>query len=337
MRRRVVFILIVLLVPLAVSFWLRRSTQPTIARLAARAPLPAGAPLLNRVEPLPPAALPAAPAGAQAREPLPPLPASLHDTEIDGDLVVDGGGRFVVTVETRRLFDYFLSATGEEPDDVIVERIRAVIDDRLPPGAAAQARQLLDRYMDYRARARVLFESGDEAEDLEKRLDLVRDLRRRVFGDEDARALFHDDEERAHFAAEAQRRLADPNLTQDQRRMAVEDLETQMPESLRADRDAALGPARLARDESALRNAGGSPEEIRALRESRFGKEAADRLEELDRKRAEWQQRLDAYRNERAAIEADPSLSPEQRRQRLEDLRASRFDEREAMRVEVQD
>lgn len=334
MRRRVVLILIVLLTPLAALLWMRRTRQPATARLADRAPLSAGMPSAPRVDLPAAAALPPAAAGARPRQPLPPLPASLHDTDVDGDLVVDADGRFVVTVETRRLFDYFLSATGEESDDVIVERIRAVIDDRLPPAAAVQAKQLLDRYMDYRARARVLFESGDDTDDLDHRLELVRDLRRRVFGDEDARALFHDDEERAQFAAEARRRLADPNLTGDQRRTALEDLEAQMPEGLRADRDAALGPARLAQDESALRQAGGSPEEIRALRESRFGKEAADRLEDLDRRRAEWQQRLAAYQSERDAIEADTSLSPEERRQRVDALRLSRFDEREAMRVQ---
>src|SRR5882724_6410971 len=50
-------------------------------------------------------------------------PRSLRGTRIDGGLVVDADGRFVATIDARRLFDYFLTASGEVPADLLRARI----------------------------------------------------------------------------------------------------------------------------------------------------------------------------------------------------------------------
>src|SRR5262245_46940633 len=63
------------------------------------------------VRPAHAAASPAAPSGASDS---PPLPGSLQGTDEDGALRVDEAGDLVVGPEVLRLFDYYLSATGEE-------------------------------------------------------------------------------------------------------------------------------------------------------------------------------------------------------------------------------
>jgi lipase chaperone LimK len=68
-----------------------------------------------------------------------------------------------------------------------------------------------------------------------------------------------------------------------------------------------------------------------------FPPEAADRLEALDRARADWDARIASYREARAAIEADSSLAAEARAQAIEDLIAARFTGPERMRVAALD
>jgi len=105
---------------------------------------------------------------------------------------------------------------------------------------------------------------------------------------------------------------------------------------VRTARDAATAP-QLARDAAALRAAGGSPEEVQALREREVGGEAAARLAELDQRRAAWQARVDAYRHERLAIAADAALDAAERDAALEDLRARHFSGTELARIRALD
>src|SRR4030095_1228876 len=103
----------------------------------------------------------ARPAGAGERgtEAPPSRPASLRGTSVDGGLAADAAGHFVPTPDARRFFEYFFTASGEEPEATIVARIRAAIDRRLAPDAAREAERLLERYLDYRARARAYAEA----------------------------------------------------------------------------------------------------------------------------------------------------------------------------------
>jgi lipase chaperone LimK len=103
------------------------------------------------------------------------------------------------------------------------------------------------------------------------------------------------------------------------------------------EREQALAPLRLWQDEQALRAKGATPEEIRALRERRFGKEAADRLMDLDRQRAEWQDRLDAYHHERQRILSDPRLSEDERSKALRDLMTGSFTPPKRIRLQALD
>jgi lipase chaperone LimK len=264
-------------------------------------------------------------------------PDSLQDTAIDGALAVDGDGRLLVTPEVRRFFDYFFVATGEEDDDRIRARIEAEIRARLHGPARDAALALLDRYLDYRERGRALAATATLGAEPTARVEALRRLRRESFGEQDAAALFADEEAALAVAAEQRRIAADPGLSDDERAARLAALEAQLPQAVREARAAVTAPLRLARDEAALREIGGSAEEIRALREQVVGRAAADRLAALDQRRAEWQARVDTYRQERAAIDADPSLAAEQRETALEALRASHFRDPELPRIRALD
>jgi lipase chaperone LimK len=286
----------------------------------------------------------AAPAAASREEPPPragtppreDLPASLRGTAVDGDLLLDPGGRFVPGPEALVLFDYFLAATGEEPEERIRSRIVAEIRRRLPPQAAAEAEALLERYLAYRAEAAALFAAESAPADPERRFQLVRELRRKVFGAGLAAALFGEEERVVALDVERRRIARDETLDAGERARRLEALEAQLPEAERSARREARAALELRAAEAALRAAGAGPAEIAAERERRFGPEAAARLAALDLRRAEWDARVAAYRAERDALRAR-GLEAEESAAALEALRDARFQGPERLRIEALD
>jgi lipase chaperone LimK len=123
----------------------------------------------------------------------PPLPRSLLGTVADGDLSVDDEGRFVADARALRLFDYFLSAEGEEPAARIRERVAEAAQQRLPAEEAVRALALFDRYLLYRV---ALADSLTHVArgDLRGALATVHELRIDRFGPDDAARLFGADE-----------------------------------------------------------------------------------------------------------------------------------------------
>jgi len=302
---------------------------------------------LRRQAVLPPPVASAPPVQVAAREEarssagprdgvLPPPPPSLADTTPDGDLAVDANGHLAPNPAALRLFDYYLAAAGEEPPDVIRARIVAEIGRRVDEPAAGEAVALLDRYLAYRAEAERLATEGAAPADLERRLQWVRELRRRHFGADTAAALFGEEERLAENALARRRVASDPALAPEERERRMEALEAELPESVRESRRLARAIADSKREVDALRARGASDAEVWAARERRFGPEAADRLAALDVRRAGWQRRLDAYRAERDALLRDPELAPlapAEREARLEALRAVHFTPEERLRV----
>jgi len=264
-------------------------------------------------------------------------PASLRDTDVDGSLAVDADGHLLISPALRRFFEYFFVASGEESVDRIRQRIESAIDARLSGAAQGEAIDLLDRYVSYRERGRSLAESEPPVGDLMARVEALRRLRRDSFGEHDAAALFADEEAVLAIAAAQHRIAADATLSEDERAAQLAALEAELPEPARSARAAVAAPLRLAREEAALRAAGGSPAEIQALREQAVGSEAAERLAGLDQRHAEWQARVGAYHQERAAIDADASLGGAQRDAALEALRGRHFSGPELVRIRALD
>jgi lipase chaperone LimK len=294
------------------------------------APVAASAPAVTR-PPAPPLAPPPVAAAS------PPLPASLEGTDVDGDLRVDADGRFVPGPEALVLFDYFLSATGEEPGEAIRARIVDEIRRRLPPGAAAEAEALLERHLDYRAAGAELFADPELARaDVERRFQLIRELRRESFGADVAAALFAEEERTVAIDLERRRVLQQPGLDAAERARRLAALDEQLPEAVRTARRESMAALELRAAEAELRAAGASPAEIQEERERRFGPEAALRLAALDERRSAWGQRVAAYRAARDTLRAE-GWPPEEYTERLSELRAAHFQEAERLRIEALD
>jgi lipase chaperone LimK len=295
------------------------ATARTVSRREAAPPAVTAAPSSRRD----------APAPAPAR-PVRALPRSLRDTDVDGALRVDAEGNLLLGPEVLSLFDYFLTATGEEPAEVIQARIVAAIRERVDARAAEQAIALLGRYLDYRASdrdPRVAPEAEPAA-----RLAMLEELRRDRFGEPAASQLFGSEEREAEVAIEEGRVAADTTLSAEEREARIHEAEATLPDAVREARAEARRPLREQAEEQAMRAAGAMDEEIQAHRVATVGVDAAERLAELDRRRVEWKRRVDGFRDAREGIEATVS-DPGRRRAAEEALLGRDFTPEERLRV----
>ncbi|APR82407.1 lipase modulator protein [Minicystis rosea] len=262
-----------------------------------------------------------------------PLPGSLQGTIEDGALREDAAGDLVIGPEVLRLFDYYLSTTGEESAAAIRKRIEAAIHRKLGEGRAAKtAIDLLNRYLGYREGSRGMAATG---EDLGGRLDALKQLRRAHFGDF-ADKLFGEEEQAAAVAVAQHRVHQDDSLSAADRERRLSELEARLPETVREARAAALEPMREAAEEASMRAAGASDADVHAYRVATVGDEAADRLAALDAERAAWKARLTAFREARAALEqSEPD--PGRRSAAIQRLLDRSFSPTEQIRVEAAD
>ena len=261
------------------------------------------------------------------------LPGSLDGTQPDGDVSADAAGHLVIDIELRRLFDYFLAASGEEPIAVIRARIIAVLRKRLASPAAEEAIAILDRYLAYRDAARQLTTPASAAAGL----DQLHDLRGKWLPPAVVTAFFSDEETAIHAALARRDALADPALSPADRDRRLAEIEARIPASVREARAAAMAPVNELARETELRAAGASDPQIAALRTAALGADAATRLAELDRAHAAWDARLARFRAERAALYADRTIDDAERRRRVDDLLARSFTAAERIRVETLD
>lgn len=267
----------------------------------------------------------ASPRPAEAAPPA-DLPPSLSGTEVDGGLDVGPDGHLIVGPRVIALFDYFLSATGEESDAALRARIEAHAREQLDEPALGEALGLLDRYMAYREAGKTL--RIPDGADAAGRLEAVRELRRTHFGDA-ADALFGEDERAAEVAVAKSRVVQDPGLSPDERADLLAAADTRLPEAAREARARATSVLDLRADEAALRADGADEAAISRYRASKLGPEAAGRLDALDRERAAFQARIEAFRRERdlrCNKLADPAACEA-------GLLESSFDARERVRV----
>jgi lipase chaperone LimK len=289
---------------------------------------PASAPVPARA-PGPPEKAAAQPPRAAAPRPAEPpadLPPSLAGTEIDGALDVGPDGHLVIGPRVLALFDYFLSATGEETDATLRARIEAHARAQLEDPALGEALDLLDRYMAYREAGRTLsIPNNAPAAD---RLEAVRRLRRTHFGDA-AAALFGEDERAAEVAIAKSQIVQDPALSPDDRDARLAAADSRLPEASRAAHTHATSVLDLRADEAALRADGADEAAISRYRASQLGPEAAARLDALDRERAAFKARIEAFRKARdlqCSKLTDPAACEAA-------LLESSFDARERIRV----
>lgn len=260
---------------------------------------------------------------------------SLRGTEVDGQLMVDEHGALVLDEQLRHLFDYFYTTVGEVSFDAASEAIREHLRATLRQPALDQALDLLLSYIDYKTALADLerqFPVVADLDGLRAREEAVQRLRASLFSIEAHEAFFGAEEAYNQFTLQRLAILNDPQLSAADKAERVEALRNDLPDDMQA----LLVPQlhhQLSDETAALLASGGDAHALRELRMSIVGPEATGRLEELDRERVQWQQRLEAFQAERQAILAFSGMADTDKQAAIDRLLQDGFAPSEQLRI----
>jgi lipase chaperone LimK len=266
------------------------------------------------------------------------LPSSLAGTSVPaGWARVDSTGALIPTPELRQMFEYYLSALGEESLQQLVTRIENTLA-TLDEPARSQALETLGAYLDYKLAVSDLEEAYRGAgqlslEQVQQRMEEIHALRRTWLDNTTADAFFAQDEAIDRFQVEQVRIARNTSLTDEQRQAAIARAESALPEPIREAREQTR---RFTKYEQARQEYADDPAALKAWREEAFGAEAAGRLAELDKKQSDWDRRWQAYSREREALMSSGLAGPELDTA-LERLRGQHFSENEQIRAQALD
>lgn len=258
---------------------------------------------------------------------------SLRDTGVDGAATLDALGRPRADRALRRLFDYFLARSGEQAPEAIRSALALHLHAQLPPPALATVLAWYDAYVALEHDSVALAQAVGGAEAAFER---VRALRRERLGEELAQAFYAQDEADYDLARQrGQLRgvlLAERGPDAAERARLLAELEREAAAEPALQASAQLDGA-VAQNRRFEREGTGAGERY-AQREASYGAAAAQRLGELDQRRAQWQLRLRSYAAQRQRLLAEGGLDEAQRRRRLDALLAG-FDPNERRRLDA--
>lgn len=263
---------------------------------------------------------------------MPALAPSLQGTEIDCPIQVDSNGKLILTVGIRSCFDYFFSSLGEKTESQLITDIRQYLTATLPETASSYAIYLLDQYVAYvhalqNLKPRGNFKNGD-IEEYQKIIDQMYRLQQQFFKPAEINALFGNERNLNQFNIEEMRIHNNKSLTAQQKANEIAKLIDQLPPTLGDGVRVSMQFAELQQLTKDIQEKGGTAQEIRAMRESLLGPEAADRLEKVDQEEFVWQKQVNSYLAARDEIlKSDANDASKQ--QAINELRNQSFETKE--------
>ncbi len=268
--------------------------------------------------------------------PLQKIPQSLANLDHGVHLQVDEYGHLIVNKSIKELFEFYLSAIGEEPLEQVIARIEQQITSMLQAPASTQALLLLKNYIDYKTELSNVENNIDEYLDpLEKMILLKKEvlaLRQSYFLADSYSAFFKEDDEYDDFMLKRLSINQDKTLDANSKQQQLLDLDKSLPVAMQAQRQRVMVHGELYASAKILREQGASDESIYNIREEALGHEAATALAQLDDKKKVWKSRLQNYAVQRDSILAS-SLAVSDKAMAINELIEMNFSQLEGLRV----
>ncbi len=271
------------------------------------------------------------------------LPASVSDIDIPGNLQVDEQGNLVIDLSLRHLFDFFLTANGEESPENIVARLRAYLNAMLAPQAAQQAIATLESYLAYLDALENLQDPGGKPVEtldlnaIDARKQQEQALRNQFLDPDIQQTFFGRDDAFDNYALALTRLNSDPQLSAADKSRSHHLLMEQLPQDLRYQVEESQRLYELHQAEQQLRETGVADmaEQLFALRTRLLDQEKATALEQVDNHQQQWQGRIARYLHQRQSYIDNPGIADPERTQLINHLRQEQFNRNELKRVEA--
>ena len=243
------------------------------------------------------------------------LPRSLQGTDVDGEIIIDENKQLVVTEGLRRLFDYFLSALGEEEEAVIYARVESYIRSHTPEPAASQAVTIFDQYVAYlKAIPTIENRYGNLQLQATKTGDLdlnmvaqqkqdVAKLRQQHFDKETIKAFFGSEDEYDDYSLAMVKINQDKQLSDAQKEAARQDYISRMPDNaIKTNIAQQANLNELITRTEQMQAKGATAEELYNMRRELVGAPAAARLAQVDQQDADFDQRFKQYQTQKQQL-----------------------------------
>jgi lipase chaperone LimK len=268
------------------------------------------------------------------------LPGSLTGLPLPEALMTDEQGNLVVNQLIRNLFDFYLTAIGEESLELIIARIKHQLTAQLTGPALAQSMAILTGYLQYRNNlAKILNEQPANLVDtssldtLGQHKQLIADSRYQFLDALVIEAFFAEQDQYDEYMLAQKGIMQNPQLTAELKAQAMDELTQQAPDWLRKQQKAANQLSHFHQQQQMLKAQQGSAAGIQRLRENTFGIEAADRLARLAEKRQQWQSKLAQYHQQLAMLPSNSNADDTIRQQQITQLQQQYFSGRELIRI----
>ena len=272
------------------------------------------------------------------------LPRSLQGTDVDGEIIIDENQQLVVTEGLRRLFDYFLSALGEEDEATIFARVESYIRSFVPEPAASQAIVIFNRYIDYlKAMPEIEKRYGNlqlqTTQNGELDLNMVAQqkqdvakLRQQYFDTQTITAFFGAEDEYDDYSIAMINIEQNKLLSDEQKAAAQQDYISRMPDNMtKANIEQQANLNSLMRRTEQMKAQGATPEALYNMRRKLVGAAAAGRLAQLDKEDADFDQRFSQYQTQKQLLEQNANST--QSRAQIEQLEQQLFSVTERKRL----
>ena len=273
------------------------------------------------------------------------LPKSLQGTQVDGEIIIDENKQLVVTAGLRRLFDYFLSAQGEEPLSHIEQRVIAYIREHTPEPAASQAVNIFQNYLTYLTAVSQLDKpkaqpnpnvSALDLSAIKNQLRAVQQLQARYFDAKTREAFFGDEQALNDYNMTVVEANQNAQLSNDQRQAIIDKAQTAYIASVKdPNLQTKLTQQRnIDKLLAQTQQQGATQSQINAMRSQYVSPEAVKRLEQLDQSEAQFAQRVATYQTQSNQILSKLGNVP-QAQQQIVALQQTMFTPEERLRLDV--
>ncbi len=272
------------------------------------------------------------------------LPASLRNTPLPEHLEINDDGSLLINKKILHLFEFYLSAIGEEALELIINRIKSNLREQLTSQALDEALHILAGYLQYRNEITAIKQEYNQTVGtneyafehvINARSELI-EARWRFLSTDVIAAFFAQEDQYENYMLGIATITKDNRLSKEQKDNAIELLTAQAPSWLIEQQNTANQLNEYRQRYSELVSLGASDSEVRILREQEFSSDVSDRLSTLDTQRIDWQQRLSDYRVE---LDTIMDIEPDRKAQQtmVDALRSRHFTAQETKRVNALD
>lgn len=269
------------------------------------------------------------------------LPPSLAGLEHGIKLDTDAKGNLVINEDIKELFEFYMSAMGEESLEQIITRIQSDMSSQLRSAALNQGLSLLKRYINFKINLSGLestsnrYAQANDLSDIEKielQKQQLANMRLSHFDANEYQHFFAEEDEYDSFMLQHLEISQNDSIDAQQKQQQLTALQDNLPTQVQKTRKAVSLHGDLYQKTQDMKQQGASSEEVYQLRQAALGSDAAQALAELDHKRQRWQSRIDDFISAKAHI-ADSGLSDDDQALAINELLIQNFSGSERLRA----